>query len=375
MSDVDHAMSRRVVVVGPVFPFKGGIAQHTAAMANALAEAGHDVIIENWKRQYPRRLYPGQLTIDQPEVEIHVPVRRRLSWNRPDSWFRVGRASQRADAVIIAHVNPWQAIAYIAALAGRRSRSGARLIVAHNVLPHERSKVDRILVKLLFNRAGRVMTHSPAEQQRATSVTKRPVVMAHIAPFMPSGFVAGTPAPGEHRRLLFFGLVRPYKGLDVLLGAIARGPKDVKLRVAGEFWGGRQATDQLIHELGLGNRVEIVDRYIGADEVGGQFSDVDALVLPYRSATGSQAVWTAFQFGVPAIATTAGRLADDIRVGVDGLTAIPDDVASLAAAINDFYQPGRPEAMRAEVRPVDPAPYWREYLSKLLDDLPPLREG
>jgi glycosyltransferase involved in cell wall biosynthesis len=90
-------------------------------------------------------------------------------------------------------------------------------------------------------------------------------------------------------------------------------------------------------------------------------------VLPYRSATGSQAVWTAFQFGVPAIASQAGQLTSDITEEFNGLTVAPDDVDDLAAALKRFYQPGTPERMRANVAPVDPEPYWDRYLWTILE--------
>jgi hypothetical protein len=173
-----------------------------------------------------------------------------------------------------------------------------------------------------------------------------------------------------HRRLLFFGFVRPYKGLEVLLEALAAGPPDVRLRVAGEVWGGTGRIEELCRTLDITDRVELRAGYIPAGEVPGLFADVDALVLPYRSATGSQAAWTAFQFGVPVIASKAGALADDITPGVDGLVVAPGDVDDLAQALHRFYEPGRPEAMRARVKPVDPAPYWEAYLSALLDPGP-----
>ena len=168
--------------------------------------------------------------------------------------------------------------------------------------------------------------------------------------------------------MIFFGLVRPYKGLDVLLRALARGPQDVRLRVAGEFWGGTGATQAMIDELGLTDRVEVRDGYLDADEVPALFADVDALVLPYRSATGSQGVWTGFEFGVPVLATRTGRLAADIRDGIDGLVAEPDDVDSLTATLDRFYRPGEPLRLRAAVEPVDPQPYWDVYLHQLLDE-------
>lgn len=360
----------RITVVGPIHPFKGGIAQHTAVMANELTDRGHRVRVENWKRQYPQRLYPGQLTVADEEVPLRAETVRRLSWNRPDSWLRVGRAIRNEDLVVIAHVNPIQVPPYRSLLAGLHGGTAGRVVVAHNVLPHERSRIDGMLVKSLLGNVDRVVTHSDAQAELARSITATEVLMSPIAPFLPPGFVQSHPAPGEHRRLLFFGLVRPYKGLDVLIRALADGPADVRLRVVGEFWGGTLSTESLIAELGLTDRVELTPRYAAAAEVPALFTDVDALVVPYREATGSQAVWTGFQFGVPAIATDTGRLAADIVPGQNGMVAVPGDVHSLAAAINEFYRPGRPEQMRFNVRPVDPAPYWDDYVAALTGERP-----
>lgn len=356
----------RIAIVGPAHPFKGGVAQHTSVLAKQLARTGHDVEIVSWLRQYPKRLYPGQQEVSAPEFEVFEPTRRLLSWNRPDSWVRVGRALRHRDLVLIAHVSPVQVVPYrilLAALRGGRARSA---IISHNVLPHERSRIDKPAVSLLFNAADRIIVHSAAEGEIARALTRTPVIVAPIAPFMPEAFVRRSPLPGEHRRLIFFGMVRPYKGLDVLLHALVKAPPDIRLRVVGEFWGGTAATEELCRDLGIAERVEIRDGYLAADDVPAQFSDVDALVLPYRTATGSQGVWTAFEFGVPAIASRAGHLADDITDGVDGFVVRPDDIEDLAAALVRFYEPGVPERMRAVVRPVDPNPYWQRYLDALL---------
>ena len=267
--------------------------------------------------------------------------------------------------IVIAHVNPIQVIPYRILLAGAHA-AGKKVVLAHNVLPHERSKLDKKLVTTLFNGADEIVTHSEAEQDLAAGLTSTAVAMSPIAPFMPPGFTPTHPLPGEHRRLLFFGIVRPYKGLDVALRALARGPADVRLRIAGEFWGGTSDTVDLIAELGLTDRVELLPGYAAADEVPKLFADVDAMILPYRTVTGSQGVWTAFQFGVPVLVTDAGRLADDVAPGLDGLLAKPDDVESMAQAIADFYQPGVPERMRAAVHPVDPGPYWDRYVGAIV---------
>jgi len=355
-----------IAVVGPTHPFKGGISQHTTVLARELESAGHDVELVSWLRQYPRRLYPGSQEVERREFPPFPRVRRTLSWNRPDSWLHEAFRLREFDLVVLAHVTPVQVLPYRSMLAVLRRFGTRTVVICHNVLPHERSRGDRLLVRSLLNATDVVLTHSVAEETVAKALTTSPVRCATLAPFLPPDFRQGAPTPGVHNRLLFFGLIRPYKGLDVLLRALARGPSSVCLRVVGEFWGGTEATVMLCRELGIQHRVELVPGYAPADRVPDHFRDVDALVLPYRTATGSQGVWTGFEFGVPVIATSAGHLADDITAGVDGLVAAPDDVEGLARALDDFYAPGVPERLRAAVRPVDPRPYWDRYMHELL---------
>lgn len=356
----------RIALVGQTHPIKGGVSQHTTVLANRLRAAGHEAEIVSWYRQYPKRLYPGAQRVEKPEFELFEPSRLSLAWNRPDTWIREARRLRGYDLVVFAHITPVQVPPY-RLMARILRRSGTpTAVICHNVLPHDRGRLDRRFVSALLRSTDRVVVHSEHQLAEARELTDAPIAVARIAPFMPTGFVQRHPAPGEHRRLVFFGLVRPYKGVDVLMRALAAGPPDVRLRIAGEFWGGTQATEALAIELGISDRVEIISGYISADEVPGLFADVDAMALPYRSATGSQAVWTAYEFGVPVIATRAGHLADDVREGIDGVVAEPDDVASLTAALARFYTPGTPERMRAQVTPVDPDPYWEAYLRALL---------
>ena len=124
--------------------------------------------------------------------------------------------------------------------------------------------------------------------------------------------------------MVFFGICRPYKGLDVLLRALARAPRHVVLTVAGEFWGKAEAeTRALIGELELAGRVTLRPGYVPADQIPGLFAQADALVLPYRSATSSQNAWLAFEYGVPVVVTRAGTLADAVRDGVHGVVCEP----------------------------------------------------
>jgi glycosyltransferase involved in cell wall biosynthesis len=167
-------------------------------------------------------------------------------------------------------------------------------------------------------------------------------------------------------RLLFFGIVRPYKGLDVLLRALARAPEHLTLTVAGEFWGGTARTEKLIAELGLQDRVRLRPGYVPASGIPALFAAADVLVLPYREATASQNALLAFAHGVPVITTTAGVLADLVRNGVDGLTCAPGDVADLARVLREISGPGTAGRLRAGVTATDPEPGWADYLQALL---------
>ena len=357
----------RIAIIGPTYPYKGGIALHTTELAHRLRRAGHEVVLESWSAQYPKVLYPGRQTIDTPEHELFPGSRRALSWRRPESWWQVGRRLRGwADQAVLAVSTPWQLVPYLGILVGLRGGGTRTVALCHNVLPHERSRVDERLMRTLLARVDGVLVHSAEQAAVARKLASTTVTVAAIAPYLPTTKSSATSGDtAVRKRLLFFGIVRPYKGLDVLLRALARGPADVALTVAGEFWGGTADTVRLIGELGLAARVTLRPGYLPSDQVPALFSEADALVLPYRTATSSQNAWIAFENGIPVISTRAGSLGDQITDGVDGILCEPDDVDSLAAALDRFYQPGIPLRLRAGVAPVDPEPYWKSYIDKL----------
>jgi len=374
----------RVAIVGPAHPYKGGGARHTTELAHRLADAGHDVIIESWRAQYPARLYPGQQTVSVPEGEPYPRTRRRLAWYRPGGWLAEGRRLRPADLVVFAYLTPLQAPPYLAIMSrlGRRPKTA---VICHNVLPHERRPGDVALTRALLRRADTVLTHSAAQaaqaRELAPGTTVRTVTMPPHLPASASptqgaeraevSAPAKAPRPGPAdatapARLLFFGIVRPYKGLDVLLRALAQAPPQVTLTVAGEFWGDSTEMDNLIAELGLAGRVTVRPGYVPANQIPALFGAADALVMPYREATASQNALLAFAHGVPVITTTAGALADQVRDGVDGLTCAPDDEKDLLRTLEEISDPETARRLRAGVRPVDPEPGWAAYLRVLL---------
>ncbi|GIH89693.1 glycosyltransferase family 4 protein [Planobispora siamensis] len=352
----------RIAIIGPTYPYKGGGAAHTTELAHRLAAAGHEVVIESWKAQYPSFLYPGQQTVDSPDGEPYPRSFRRLDWRRPDGWAECGRRLRTADLVILVVLSPVQVPPYLGILYGLRRRTPV-VALCHNVLPHERKPYDAPLMRALLRRVDGVLAHSEEQAALARELAPAPVTVAQMAPHLPARAATRTLPLGARGRLLFFGLVRPYKGLDLLIRAL---PPGVSLRVAGEFWGGLEETKALIAQLGLTGRVELRPGYVAAEDVPGLFEDVDALVLPYRSGTASQQVWLGHEQGVPVIATRVGTLGDHVTDGVDGLLVEPGSVEALRAALTRFYEPGEPERLRAGVKAVDPEPYWAAYVEALL---------
>jgi glycosyltransferase involved in cell wall biosynthesis len=265
---------------------------------------------------------------------------------------------------------------------GRKPKRSRTAVIAHNVLPHERRPGDVALTKALLTHADTVITHSAAQAAQARDLAPGATVLtARIPPHLPTAGREnhgaerpGPLAPDQPRAstgagrcsLLFFGIVRPYKGLDVLLRAVARAPAHVTLTVAGEFWGGTAGTGKLIAELGIGDRVTLRPGYLPAAGIPALFAAADALVLPYREASASQNARLAFAHGVPVITTTAGALAEAVRDGVDGLTCAPGDAEDLLRALREFSDPATARRLRTGVRPFDPEPCWAAYLRALL---------
>lgn len=356
-----------VRIVGPTFPLKGGVAQHTTELAERLSERSVDAQIDSWAAQYPSRLYPGTQEVATSGRPFE-PTTRRLKWYSPWSWWKVGRDSRQADLLALALVTPFQIPAYLSMLAARGRRRSA--VIAHNVLPHEPQPWDKPLVRALLSQTDLVITHTPAEADRARQSGAKAVAVAPLPPHFPTQATDNRSGSKVHRSILFFGLVRDYKGLDDLLAALVAVP-DVRLTVAGEIWGSQEELEASIDELGLSDRVTLTGGYVDDADIPSLFADHDLLVLPYRSGTASQHALLAHRLGLPVLATRVGSFPAQITDGGNGLLVDPEDPEALAEAIASMLEPEQLERLRGDLPPPDAsAEAWSLYLDKLLDPSP-----
>jgi glycosyltransferase involved in cell wall biosynthesis/SAM-dependent methyltransferase len=372
--DLTSPAALKIAVVGPSHPYKGGVASHTTTLAHELADAGHDVTLVSWSHLYPSLIYPGEQAVPggAPDVEPFPRTIRALSWARPDTWIRTGRRLADMDAIIVVHVIPPVIPAHLALLraagAARTKATGIgprTIVIAHNVLPHEARPGDRQLLTAFFSRVDSVVVHSDAQARLATELGARHVRELDLPPHLPGG-PAITAVPGDGRtRILALGIVRDYKGVDLLLEAAKEVP-DVTVTVAGEMWGDAGRTvKELARDPRLKDRVEVHGGYVPADRIPELLARHDVLALTYRDATASQNVLLARRHGLPVIASSVGTFAEQVRDEVDGLLVPPGDVPALTAALTRLADPSYAAQLRSSVRPLDESGPWAHYVGAL----------
>lgn len=354
--------SMRIAIVGPTHPYKGGIAKHTTELAHQLSSAQHDVEVFSWRAQYPF-FYPGEQYVpdDKPELPLHAHTRRLLSWKNPASWLRIARQLKHFDKVIFVWWVPTiQGPVYWSIIRAMGRKRPSITVVCHNVLPHEPKPGDKRFAKAVLGAADHIVVHAKAQAGVAQALTDTPVYTTKLPLILPvrPGSIKKTARKG----LVFFGLVRPYKGVNVLLRALAQVPK-VRLTVAGEFWGGTEPYEQLLRQLQLEKRVRLQAGYLPDMELAKLISRAEAVVLPYTSGTATWNATLAHAYGTPVIATTASSLSEQVRDGVDGLLCRPADVEALAQTIEHFYEPGVAETLQKGIPPVNPDADWRDYIA------------
>ncbi len=309
----------------------------------ALRKQGHQVLLVSFKRQYPQRLFPGQSDKDPSlkplkveDAQYWIDSLNPLTWLA--SFWRICR--YKPDLVVMQWWTSFLAPVWI--VMGVLQRVFLRrqlVIICHNVLPHEKRWWDEALARLVLGLGTGLIVQSDNERNRLLALLSkaRVTVVAHpVYDMFASEQISKEAArlqlglPADAQVLLFFGIVREYKGLSDALEAlpiIRTQLSDIRLVVAGEFWDDKQPYLDKIERLGIGERVMIHDHYIPNEQVPLYFSAADALVAPYRRATGSGAVQMARGFGLPVITT---RAADDS----DAEIQVPiGDVPALAAAI------------------------------------------
>lgn len=353
----------RFAVIGPTYPYRGGIAHHTTLLVRALRDAGHETLFISFVRQYPAFLFPGKNDRDPSAQPLMEDAEYLLDSMNPLTWRRVVRrvAAWQPDAVVLPWWVPFWAPHW--AVIGRAVKGLAfrpkLLFICHNVLPHEPGRLDRAAARVALGPGDGFVLHSQADAQRLERLLpgKPARVTPHptYAPLAPAGAV-GIDLPADQYNLLLCGLVRRYKGLDLLLDAlpdVVAALPQTHLTVVGEFWDGVKAYAAQIERLGLTHHVTLRDEYVPNETLAGYLRSADVVVLPYRSATQSGIIQAAFGQGTPVITTDVGGLAEAVEHERTGLVVAANDSEALSNAIITFAAPQLRDTFAANIEALD----------------------
>lgn len=352
----------KITIVGTAYPLRGGIAHYNALLYRELS-AHNDVDVVTFTRQYPGFLFPGKTQKEEGTADaFRVPSSVILDSINPFNWVSVGCIirSRSPDALIFKYWLPFFGPCFGTIARVVKKGTGTKVVfICDNVIPHEGRPGDRLFTRYAFRAADGFIVQSRAVERDL--LTLLPGARYEYVPHPVYHGFGSAVSPGEarlrlgitaHHVLLFFGYVRKYKGLDVLLEAIAllRGRLDLALLVVGEFYDDEQKYRDLIRRLGLETVVTVRSDYVPNDEVRYYFSAADAVVLPYTSATQSGIAQIAFNFDLPVIATDVGGLSEVVRDGETGLLVPPNDPRALAGRIFEYFTSVDRARLRLKVR-------------------------
>jgi glycosyltransferase involved in cell wall biosynthesis len=333
----------RLTVFGPGHPFRGGIARATTEMVRELDSRGHDVRFLTPRRQYPWWLYPGTSDRDPDSCADLACATAVLDPLNPWAWS-AGRRAARAHAA-----DAWIFPYWTWAWAGlwwsllRDRRRPPAVAVVHNPADHDAKPWQRFAARRVLGASQALFTHARAlAAGLGDAFPSKPVGFAKlpaVGRMTPPDAAASRAALGlpDHRRVaLFVGLIRPYKGVDLLVEAAAELPPDSDwlVVIAGEPWGG--LGDRLrrqVESLGLGDRVRLDLRWIPESELSGLLAAADLAVLPYRRGSQSAVAPMALAHGTPVLTTAVGGVPEIVRNDVNGVVVEPGSPAALAAAL------------------------------------------
>lgn len=373
-------MKKRIIIVGPAYPYRGGIADFNERLAREFQREGHEVLIYTFTLQYPGFLFPGTTQYATGPAPEDLNIVRRVHSINPLNWLKVGREIRRQcpDMVMIRFWLPFLApcLGTIARVVRRDKR--IRVVgLLDNVVPHEHRIGDRLFARYMIRSLGGYVAMSESVLSDARSfddslphgLTPHPLYDNFGPKVSREEAIKVLGLDGDTRYILFFGLIRDYKGLDLLLRAFAderlRG-KRVKLIVAGEFYSNADTYEQLERELHLAEHIVWCKEFVPADKVRYYFAAADLVAQPYKTATQSGITQIAYHFERPMLVTDVGGLAEIVPHGKVGYVVKPD-VAEIADALVDFVDHHTDEDYREGIVEEKAKYAWSNMTRQLLD--------
>ena len=331
---------KKIVIIGPAHPFRGGIADTNEAMCRAFVKAGHDTQLVTFSVQYPNFLFPGKTQFNKGPAPNGVRIRRWIHSFNPINWLFAARRINKLnpDIVIVRYWLPYMApcLGSIAFLLGKNIKI---IGLTDNVIPHERRLLDSFFTKYFMASCDAFMALSQSVKRDIYTLSKKPSsYFPHPINDQLGEVISRKEArmkldlDAHAKYLLFFGFLRKYKGLDLLLEALGDqrlANQKVNLIVAGESYESMDEYEDIIKKHHMEDRVILRNDFIPSEEIPAYFCAADLVTQTYRSATQSGITQMALHFNIPALITKVGGLDEFLIEGETGLfsTVDPQNIA------------------------------------------------
>jgi len=323
----------RICIIGPFPPIKGGISQYDDFLVNELKKES-EVYCISYKRQYPKFLVKNREQIDENYKE-NLEVDFCIDSVNPFTWITALNKVRKfkPDLVIL----PWWVVywvpMYVLFLTYFKINRIKSLFICHNIYEHEDHTIKQLFSKMTLNMANIFLVHSETEKNKLSNIIVNKKIVKHLLPiykFSTLDTKIQKKESNEKLKLLFFGFIREYKGLDLLLEALRMvNDKEIHLTIVGEFWNGSDNYVEFIKIHNLQN-ITIVDQYVPDKEISKYFLSTDVIVLPYRHATGSAVIPVAYSYNKPVLVTNVGGLPEAVLNEKTGYIVDPNpyDIAN-----------------------------------------------
>ena len=353
----------KIIIVGSAHPYRGGLASFSERLAHEFVTEGHDVEIVTFTLQYPSFLFPGKTQFtDSPKPQLDIV--RRINSINPLNWMKIGREirDKNADMVIFCYWMSFMAPSFgkIARIIRRNGKTKCIALV-HNMIPHEQNILDKILPPYFVKSMDGFIALSKSvaddinhfdKHNKPKTFSPHPIYDHYGIHLNRNEALQQLGLDQDCKYVLFFGLVRAYKGLDLLIDAFADEKlrnSNIKLIVAGEFYQDENIYRKQISDLGIEDKIIIHNEFIPDDKVNLYFSAADIIAQTYKSATQSGVTQIAFHFEKPMLVTNVGGLGEIVINSKSGYVVEPlaDEIAS---ALSDFFENERSAEFTQTVR-------------------------
>jgi len=342
----------RIIIIGPAHPLRGGLASFNERLARQFSSEGHEALIYTFSLQYPAFLFPGTTQYSTEPAPKDISIKVRINSINPINWLSVGNELKQVkpDIIVVRYWLPVMGpcLGTILRIA-KRNKHTKVVCIADNIKPHEKRPGDTAFTTYFIKPIDAFVTMSEKVMKDLKSITTKPAQQV-VHPLYDN---FGEALPKTQARyylglnendkiILFFGFIRQYKGLDLLLQAMAFPAirtSGIKLLIAGEFYEDRKTYDELISQHNLSSQLILRTDFIQDSEVRYYLSAADFVIQPYRSATQSGVTPLAYHFEKPMLVTNVGGLPDLVPDGKVGVVSEPTP-ASLADNILKMYELG-----------------------------------